>query len=162
MKYLKYYLLGIADAEGSFYVSIKKQESARFGYVLDPLFQVTQHRKNKCVLDLFQKVINCGRVIEKPSTLGLFVFLVDNRRHLREKVLPFFDKYKPIVKQKELSLFRKVVVGLENKEHLHYEGFLRLLEISYLLNYGGKQRRRQLENIKREVEKVARDKGYIS
>ncbi len=161
MRYLKYYLLGIADAEGSFNVSIKKQESARFGYVLDPLFQVTQHEKNKCVLELFRRAMNCGRVIEKPSAGDLFVFLVDNRRQLREKVIPFFMKYKPIIKQEEFSVFKEVVMGLERKEHLSYEGFLRLLELSYPLNYDGKQRRRELEDIKKDVEKVARSKGYI-
>lgn len=161
MKYLKYYLLGVADSEGSFNVSIKKQAGTRFGYVLDPIFQVTQHEKNKCVLLLFKRVLNCGRVIKKPSSKNLYLFIVDNRRQLREKVIAFFDKYKPIMKYQEYSLFKEIVLGLEKKQHLSYEGFVHLLKKAYGMNYEGKQRRRDLEKVLNEVKHIAKRKGYL-
>lgn len=81
-KRLHWYLTGFADAEGCFSVAIKKQKDARFGWVLDPLFQVTQHKEGAGVLELFQKTLNCGRVIKKPGSEDQKVFVVDNRRQI--------------------------------------------------------------------------------
>jgi len=107
-KMLRYYLLGFIDAEGCFSVSLKKQETTRFGWVLDPIFQVTQHKDHGEILELIKSEMSCGRVIPKPGQEDCLIFVVDNRRQLIEKVLPFFEKYKPIAKKKDFSIFKPV------------------------------------------------------
>lgn len=144
---LEHYLLGFADAEGCFNVSVKRQESAKFGWVLDPLFQVTQHKSGREILEQFQQTLKCGRIIEKPGQKDLLLFLVDNRKQIAEKVLPFFEKYKPILKAKDFAIFNRVVRGLEKKEHGTREGFENLLRKIFEMNLAGKQRRYKLEQI---------------
>ena len=151
-RYLRYYLLGIADGEGCFTVSIKKQASAKFGWVLDPIFHVTQHRKNRAVLDLFRRELRCGKVIEKNGQPDTLQFYVQNRREIREKVLPFFDRYKPIVKAEEFRKFAEIVVALERGDHHDLGKFKVLMASAYTMNYEGKQRRRPLHELIDDLE----------
>lgn len=153
LKYLKYYLLGFTDAEGCFSISLKKEDTARFGWALDPLFQVTQHKCNKEILQMFQKEMKCGRIIEKPGQTDCLLFLVDNRRQLVEKVIPYFEKYKLLAKNDDFEKFRDVIMGLENKMHHKKETFIELTKKCYEMNLAGKQRRYKLEEILEDLNK---------
>ncbi len=147
MRELKYFLAGFADGEACFSVSVKKQENTRFGWVLDPLFQVTQHQDNRCILEVFKRVLQCGRIIEKPGQKNTLIYLVDNRRQLKEKVIPFFRKYRLVCKHKDFERFARIVEGLENREHWTKEGFINLLKLAFQMNMEGKQRRYKLNEI---------------
>lgn len=121
------YLTGIIDAEGCFSVSIKKQDTARFGWVIDPVFHVTQHKSARDVLEDLQKAFNAGRIIPKTGQKNLLIFIVDNRRQLREKVIPFFHRYPLRIKKEDFELFSEIVEALEQKEHFTEDGFKRLV-----------------------------------
>ncbi len=151
-KQLRYYLLGMADGEGCFTVGIKKQPSAKFGWVLDPIFHVTQHRKNRAVLELFRRELRCGKVIEKHGQPETLQFYVQNRREIREKILPFFRRYKPIVKAEEFRKFAEIVEALERGDHHDLEKFKVLMASAYTMNYEGKQRRRELHELVDDLE----------
>ena len=152
-KRLRLYLLGFIDAEGCFSVSLKKQKDARFGWVLDPLFQVTQHKNYRIILELMKKEFSCGRIIEKPGQKDLLVFLVDNRRQLKEKVMPFFEKNPLVVKSEDFRLFKEIVEGLENKMHSDKETFKVLIRKAFNMNLRGKQRRHDLKEVLEDLDK---------
>ncbi len=143
-KYLRYYLLGVADGEGCFTISIKKQASAKFGWVLDPIFHVTQHRKNREILELFRRELQCGKIVVKHGQPDTLQYYVQNRREIREKILPFFRRYKPLVKVEEFRRFAGIVEALERGNHHDLDKFKVLMAAAYTLNYEGKQRRREL------------------
>ena len=149
--YRRYYLVGFADAEGCFSVALKKEPSTRFGWALDPLFQVTQHKSNMEILKMFKQELSCGRIIEKPGQPNLAVFIVDNRRQLVEKVIPFFEKYKLLGKRKDFELFKEIVQGLEKKMHYKKDTFIELIKKAFKMNLNGKQRHYKLEEIIREI-----------
>nr|BAE03246.1 Homing endonuclease I-ApeII [uncultured Candidatus Nitrosocaldus sp.]BAL60311.1 homing endonuclease I-ApeII [uncultured crenarchaeote] len=130
-KYLRYYLLGIADSEGSFSISIKLQPDTKFGVVIDPIFKVTQHKNNRVVLELFKRTLNCGRIIEKSGQPDILEFVVDNRRHLKEKIIPFFKRYKPIIKRNEFALFTQVLDALEAGKHRDARSLKELVVMLY-------------------------------
>lgn len=152
-KYLKHYLLGFTDAEGCFSISLKREDTARFGWALDPLFQITQHKSNKEILELFKRELNCGRIIEKPGQPDLELYLVDNRRQLVEKVIPFFEKNKLLAKRRDFEKFKEVIAGLENKMHHKKESFIGLLKKCYEMNMEGKQRRYRFEEVLEDIQK---------
>lgn len=149
----RYYLLGFTDAEGCFSISLKKEDTARFGWVLDPLFQITQHKTNGKILELFQNELCCGRIIEKPGQPDLMLFLVDNRRQLSEKIIPFFEKNKLIAKNDDFEKFREVIEGLNNEMHHRKETFIELIKKCYEMNLEGKQRRYKIEEVLGEIER---------
>jgi hypothetical protein len=146
-RYLRYYILGFVDGEGCFSVSLKRQDTTRFGWAIDPVFHVTQHVRHRAVLEMIQQAMNCGRIIEKPGQPDTLQFLVDNRRQLNEKVIPFFDRYNLLVKKGDFDLFRMVVIGLEKKEHTKLDGFIKLVKLAFRMNDDGKQRRYRLEEV---------------
>lgn len=148
-KYLRYYLLGIAEEAGSFSISIRLQPDTKFGVVIDPLFKVMQPKNNRVVLELFKRVLNCGRVIEKSTQPDILEFVVDNRRHLKEKVIPFFKRYKPIIKQREFALFTQVIDALEAGKHRDAES---LKELVVMLYEHSDERRYPLEMILKEID----------
>ena len=44
-KYLFYYMAGFVEGDGCFSVSIKRHKQMKFGWVVDPMFSVYQHKK---------------------------------------------------------------------------------------------------------------------
>jgi hypothetical protein len=150
-KYLRYYLTGFTDAEGCFNISLKKEKTTRFGWALDPVFQITQHKSNEHVLKLFKEELKCGRIIKKSGQPDVLVYLVDNRRQLIEKVIPYFTEYKLQVKEKDFQLFKEIVSGLENKMHQNKESFVELIKKAFEMNLQGKQRRYKLEEVLKDL-----------
>jgi hypothetical protein len=150
-KYLNYYLLGFAEGEGCFSVSIKKQRDTKYGWVVDPVFHVTQHKDNRVILELFRRVFGCGRIIPKPGQEETILqYIVDNRRHLSERVIPFFKKHRPIVKSKEFDYFYKIVEALENGEHKNAEGLKKLIKMAYDISV---DRKYSVKEIAQEIER---------
>ncbi len=140
-KYLHYYIAGFVDGEGCFSISVKKDAGARFGYVIDPVFHITQKESSRKVLELIKNTLKCGRIIRKHGQSSTLRFIVDNRRQLAEKILPFFDKYKLIVKSNEFEVFKRIVEGLENKEHATKHGFINLLKTALSIKKSKGKRR---------------------
>ena len=148
---INHYLLGFTDGEGCFSVSLKHEKTTRFGWALDPVFQITQHKINKNILEMFQKTLRCGRIIHKSGQPDILLFLVDNRRQLVEKVIPFFKRYPLIAKKNDFQKFKEIVIGLENKMHFKPETFKILIKKAFEMNLGGKQRRYSLETVLKEI-----------
>jgi hypothetical protein len=149
---LIYYLTGFADGEGCFCIALKHQRSAKVRWVLDPVFHVTQHAKNKDILYRFQKLLNCGVVIKKYGQPDTMQFIVQCRRELVDKVIPFFKKYNLITKAKDFEIFAEVVEALDNHKHADKGEFKRLLKKVFTMNGEGKQRRYKLDDVMKSLE----------
>lgn len=153
-EFLKYYLTGFADGEGSFSITIHRKEGTRFGWVIDPIFQVYQHKDNSKVLYLFQDVLGCGYVSKKGGNPSCYVFCVDKISHLVDFVIPFFEQHQLIGdKYFNFVKFREVVLGLMNKKHFSEEGFLDLIKICFTMNRNGYYRKNKFEDIVKSLEK---------
>ena len=144
---LNYYLAGFADGESTFSVAILKTDSQKFGWALDPCFQVYQHEKQREILDIFKNVFQAGSVYRKSGIHPVLNFCIQSRRSVIEKVIPFFDRYPLVTKKDSYEKFREIVMAMERGEHLTKEGFERLVRIAYSMNQKGKGRRRTMEEI---------------
>ena len=150
-KYLHYYIVGFVDGEGCFSVSLKKQDDTRFGWVIDPVFHVTQDKEGAVVLEMLKRVFQCGRIIPKPGQEDTVLqYVVDSRRHLIEVIIPFFNKHKPIIKQRDFEFFKEIVQSLQKGEHKNPEGFMKLVEKVYAMS---KDRKRPLEEVLSQIRK---------
>ncbi len=144
---LIYYLTGFADGESCFCIALKKQKSAKVRWVLDPVFHVTQHSKDKDILYEFQKLLDCGTVIKKYGQENTSQFIVQSRRELIDKVIPFFKKYSLWTKQKDFKIFAEVVEALNQHKHNNIDEFKKLLKKVFKMNGEGKQRRYNLNEV---------------
>lgn len=149
---LFYYVSGFVDGEGTFNVSFTKQKykynNQGFKWLIHVCFQVYQHEDHRDILELLQnRVFHTGRIYRKSSPYNVFTFTIDNPRNLSEKVIPFFEKYKLIVKEKDFQLFKQVVNLILQKKHLTKIGFNEILEIAFKMNASGRQRKYSKEYI---------------
>lgn len=147
-KYLFHYMVGFIEGEGCFSVSIKAFNQMKFGWVVDPMFSVYQHKNNRPILEMIKNQFHCGYIVEKQGTPEVLVFVVDNRRSLEEQVIPFFLKY-PLLgtKAKDFKLFSEIVSRMGKKDHLKKKGLIEIVKLAYQMNQNGKSRKYQLDDV---------------
>ena len=151
---LKFYLAGFMDGEGSFNVSFKPHPSMKLGWVVDPAFQVYQHKDSVDILKLISATLHCGYIRPKSPTSNVMVLIVDNRRTLTEKIVPFFSRYELLSnKRSDFEKFKRVLELMERKAHLSYEGFVKIIDVAMTMNAQGKQRKYTKEFILSNVVK---------
>ena len=140
----RWFLAGFIEGEGSFTVSIKEHPTARYGFYVDPEFFIYQHRSGRKLLEMAKDIFGTGRIYSKPGSPEVLVFAITARRSLKEKVLPFIEKYMVFsAKKRELALFKEIVLALERKEHRSPSGLARIVERAYALNAAGKGKERK-------------------
>ena len=148
-KLLTGYVLGFIDAEASFSVSIKLQKGLAYGIRLDPVFSITQ--QEKAPLEIIRQVIGIGRIIRKPGQRHLYLLVIDSMKDLREKLIPFLNRYENVLtaKKRNYELFREIVEKMLRKEHRKPESLKQLVKKAYLLsNLSSKAyRKRRLQEI---------------
>ncbi|MBI2416230.1 MAG: LAGLIDADG family homing endonuclease [Candidatus Kerfeldbacteria bacterium] len=145
--YLHHYIAGFVDGEGSFSVAIIQHPMQKFGWMINPCFQAYQHEQHREILELLQYVFKTGSIYRKSGTHHVLNFSIDSRRSLIEKVIPFFDRFQPIVKQDAYRKFRYIVLMMEQKQHLTKSGFRKIVELAYTMNQQGKGRKHPKEYI---------------
>jgi hypothetical protein len=132
------YLVGFVEGEGCFYVGVVPAITASFGWQVIPFFKVSQNPSGKVILDKLKSRLGCGyiKANDTPNSsdksLAYVVREIDNLHNI---VIPFFDG-KLHIKRKSFEHFCQIVAMLYRKEHLNKEGFLKVLDIAYLINTG--------------------------
>jgi len=143
---LHYYMAGFIDGESSFSVAIIKNPFKE-GWLINPCFQVYQHQSHREILELCKEIFKTGSIYRKSGTHPVLNFSIDSMRNIKERVIPFFDKYPLITKRESYLKFRDIVFAMDRGEHRTSAGFERLVRLAYSMNQQGKGRRRTLEEI---------------
>lgn len=134
-KILNYnWLAGFTDAEGCFFVANKKSQASSLGETVWLKFILTQNSRDENLLKNFIEIFECGRFITK-NTKEYGEFVVEKYSDIRNKIIPFFEKY-PLYgfKKKNYLYFKKVSELMENKAHLTLEGLEKIKQIKSGMN----------------------------
>jgi hypothetical protein len=140
-----WYLSGFADGEGSFNISLKKDPQYISKWKIDPSFNISQ--KDASNLILFKKILGTGTLRKRKD--GVIYYEVRNYKMLWERVIPFFEKFKfrPISKQKNFSIFKKIIKMMMDGSHLHNEGIKEIIKLREELNNNrGRKRKYSLDS----------------
>ena len=86
------YLTGLTDGEGSFLVSFQKRPTMRLGIEVRPSFTISQHQRNKTILDWIVTFLDCGTVRFNKSD-ETYKYEVRSLTDLLEIIIPHFDQY---------------------------------------------------------------------
>jgi hypothetical protein len=147
----EWFLAGFIEGEGSLCVSIKKHPTCRSGFYVDPSFFLYQHESGRGVLELAQQVFAHGQIYPKAGNAKVLVFEISSTRALRQKVIPFFERYVMPFSCKGVTFerFREIIEMMSRKEHLEPTGLARIVEKAYAMNPDskGKARSRPLEEV---------------
>lgn len=124
----KLYLAGFLEGEASINISTKKLSTGKFGLIVDPEFNVTQHVNGFKTLYLALEVFKTGRIRHKSSSNATLVLTIDNRQSLEKKVIPFYEQY--VVpfsyseKVKRVAKFKTLLELFNKGAHKDLEQFL--------------------------------------
>lgn len=124
-------------------------------------FTLYQHENGLPILEATQYYFQTGRIYLKPGTNNIYVFEINDRKAIKQKVFPFIKKYvlplgcKFNGDQGTFELMTKLIDLFELKKHLEpsNDGIMQCIEIAYETNKSGKgkKRKRSLEDIKKLV-----------
>ena len=134
------HIAGFVDGEGAFPIQVRRTPWTKFGFTITPEFKISQHKDYREILDIIQKALECGKISIKSGQPNLLVLVEKNRKNLSQKIIPFFQKYPLIVKQRQFKLFSEIVKGLENNEQDTKEGFENLINLVFQTKGKGKRK----------------------
>ena len=144
---LKWFISGFIDGEGSFCLNIKNRNDVKYGFRIEPAFYVYQHEKSLYILKLIQAMFGCGSIHRKTSPYHVFTYQISGIKPCYEKVIPFFEKYRLIVKSRTFELFKEGVAFMNSKQHLSRNGMIHLVDLAYEINHQGKGKKWNKEHI---------------
>lgn len=127
------WVVGFVDGEGCFYVGINPHPEMSVGVQVLPEFTVVQHERDVQLLYALKQFFGCGVVRRNHG--DRMAFRVRNIQHLRERIIPFFEKH-PLKSKKQVDFmkFRKILMLMERGEHLKPEGIQQIREIASKMN----------------------------
>jgi hypothetical protein len=144
----RWFLAGVVEGEGSWCISVKRHQTARFGYYVQPEFFIYQHRVRRELLEMAQEILGCGRIWPKSGNPDVLVFGVTSRPKISAHVLPFMRDYMRFsCRRGDIALFQEAMVLFEGGFHREAGGLAAIVEIAYEMNMNGKQRCRPLDEI---------------
>ena len=133
------WICGFVDGEGCFSVSFIRNKTTSFGWQVFPEFVVTQGEKSRSALELIQNFFGCGRIYVNRRHDNhkemLLRYCVRSQKDLRERIIPFFQKY-PLqtYKVKDFQQFIKILFLMEKMRHKTVHGLKRIAKIIQEMN----------------------------
>lgn len=94
------WLAGFAEGESCFFVSIYKSLKSKLGLAVQLVFKITQHSRDKELLNKISEFLTCGRVEKRSGDACDYV--VNSIKEFDGKIIPFFIKY-PLLGSKSLN-----------------------------------------------------------
>jgi LAGLIDADG endonuclease len=139
-----WFLAGFIEGEGSLCVSIRRHSTCRHGFYVDPGFFLYQHESGRAILELARATFGGGRIYRKPGTASVLVYEISSTAILRERVIPFFERYVvPFSCKRETFMrFREILEMMRRKEHLRDDGLAEIVRKVYSMNPASKGRPR--------------------
>jgi hypothetical protein len=87
--------VGFVDGEGCFSVAFHKNPHVRRtrGWQVTAVFQVSQHERDRAILERLAATFGCGKVRSKGPNSSVDVFAVTSSKDLEDRVIPFFETH---------------------------------------------------------------------
>ena len=134
-----WYIVGFTDGEGCFAILINKHKTKKLRVDANLCFEIELRADDRSVLELIQKRLNCGRIVqlnyERYGWKPHVKFVVRKQSDILFKVIPFFRQF-PLQgkKGKDFKLFCQAGEIFKKKQHLTKEGIDQLRKIREFMN----------------------------
>lgn len=160
----KFWLSGFIEGEGSLVISVVRNNKLKFGFALQPEFNVTQHISGINTLYSYKYLFNgLGSVHKKSGSDNVYVYSIKGISNILTVILPFYEKYvieySSKYKLETFNSFSYVVNTLSNNKSndISKSLFIDLVKVVYSINPDGKgkQRKRKLEDLINEIENAS-------
>lgn len=98
----KNWIVGFAQADGTFGLNYTKQTRMKLGYTCLPQFRITQHERDLAVLNRIIATLGCGVLVKPSGSRDRYTISVANISDLVNIVIPLFEEC-PIYGAKNLD-----------------------------------------------------------
>ena len=144
--HIGYYLAGFTDGEGSFNISFRPRPDYQIPWKVSACFNISQ--KDKVILALFKRHLQCGTLRARPD--GVWYYEVNNLKAIAKNVIPFFERFGFLSSKKknDFQIFKRIVIIMENDEHLTKEGIAEIVMLRNEMNDGGRRKYSDVEIMK--------------
>nr|YP_009945084.1 LAGLIDADG endonuclease [Monilinia laxa]QOE17448.1 LAGLIDADG endonuclease [Monilinia laxa] len=128
------YVTGFTDGEGSFMLTIIKDNKYKTGWRVACRFAISLHKKDIILLNKIKNFFNTGNVYYTGKDASQY--RVESLKGL-ENIINHFDKY-PLKtkKQVDYNLFKLAYNLIKNKNHTTKDGLLKLVALKAGMNRG--------------------------
>lgn len=124
------WLAGFTSGEGCFY--IKQRESNNNKKIVEVIFSISQHSRDKFLMRSLVDYLECGRISESKNAI---YYTCSRFSDVWDKILPFFNEFKILgVKSQDFKKWSEICEMVKSKHHLTKEGSNIIREIKTSMN----------------------------
>lgn len=147
------WLVGFADGDGSFFISIYNYSKLRYGIEVRPVFSVSQYDYD--TLLRIQDFLGCGSIHPLYQKPGYCYSVTAINECL--KLVDFFDAH-PLLSKKlnDYKIWRECVFKIKSLEHRTLRGILEIAKLRDRMNIGIKASTNRLGF--REIKEIIENK----
>lgn len=118
---------------GCFLVTISNSNQTKIGQTTQLTFKISQHNRDRKLLELMEKYLNCGAVYSHGENAS--IFRVSNLKDINNKIIPVFKDH-PIngIKQLDYLDFCNIATLMSEGKHLTHEGLCNIKLIKDRMN----------------------------
>nr|QJQ35509.1 LAGLIDADG endonuclease [Fusarium begoniae] len=127
------WLSGFMSGDGCFFVNIYKVKNCKTGYAVKLSISITQHLKNKVLMENITRILTCGQVYKHSN--NTVVLKICTFKDIINIIIPLFEQY-PIrgIKSRDFKDFCLIASKVQRKTHLNIEGLEEIREIKLGMN----------------------------
>lgn len=147
------YVAGFIDGEGSFWVSVYRDETMKNKVYVQPEFSIELRADDREILQRIQKTLACGRLYEcNYERYGWYPhvkYKVSRLDDISEILIPFLEKTKLQAKKAQVfDYFKQVIQMRMRKEHLTSRGVQKILKLQQKMRSLGKKHRLETARVR--------------
>lgn len=127
------WLSGFISGDGCFFVNIYKVKDCSTGYAVKLSISITQHLKDKVLMENIARILMCGSVYKHSK--NTVVLKISTFKHLMGTIIPLLEQY-PIrgAKSRDFKDFCLIASKVQTKTHLRIEGLEEIRKIKLGMN----------------------------
>lgn len=148
------YIAGFIDGEGSFNVSIYRDETMKNKIFIRPEFSIELRADDKEILERIQITIGCGKIYdcnyERYGWYPHVKYKVSRLEEISDILIPFLEKCPLQAKKvKNFDCFKKIVRMRMKREHLTKKGVYKITKLRDKIRSLGKKHRLETARIRK-------------
>lgn len=147
------YVVGFVDGEGSFSVSIYRDEAMRNKIFVRPEFEIEVRADDREILKRIQKTLGCGKIYkcnyERYGWYPHVKYKVSRLDEISEVLIPFLEKYPLQAKKAKIFYyFKQIIRKRMNGKHLTKEGVEEIIKLRDKIRALGKKHRLEAARVR--------------
>lgn len=134
------YIVGLTDGEGCFYIGIRYPKGPFKTVRVEPHFYIKLRGDDLAVLEEVKQTFGCGAIYfqneKRENHSSCYRFEINNLKDIKERLIPFFDKYQlHSKKRREFEIFKAIFKIIDGLTHKTPSGLKEIEKLKLAMNH---------------------------